>query len=152
MSYYPEAKKGRKPPPVCKAILLCDRVEWDDRSHKTNIKGVFTTFLLPSLPSFTPPRSVYLLLTDAHGQYTIRVEIHDLSDGSIAYSSPARRWGVAGEIISSEMHLPVPSVYFTHSGQYDLVVFANDDEIDRVKFRVMTPNEHARAQKQKDET
>jgi len=131
-------KTSRKPPPVCKAILLCDEVVRDAETHKTSVIGIFDTFVVPGFPGSTSPCKLFLLLIDAIGAFEIMAEIHDLKDGNVIARSPSRTIGSPGKRTQGEQWLPVPALPVAHSGPYDLIVFADENEIDRVQFKVKT--------------
>ena len=76
-------KKGRKPPPKCKAILLCDTIIVDGMTGKATIVGIFDEFDVPFFPGQTGPCNAFLQLTDGIGEYEITVEIHDLREDKV---------------------------------------------------------------------
>ncbi len=62
----PRGKKESesKPPPVCKAILLCDQVIRDVSTGKASLIGIFEAFVLASVPGHTQPiKAFFSLLT-----------------------------------------------------------------------------------------
>ena len=132
-------KEATKPPPVCKAILLCDNVTRDRTTGKSSVIGIFDTFLVSSLPGSTSPCKLFLALVDGIGEYTIRAEVHDLKEGAALARSPTGEINFPQRRIQRELWLPVAALSFTHPGSYDLVVFADDNEIDRVQFKVQLP-------------
>lgn len=127
-----------KPSPVCKAILLCDEVTRDPVTHKTSVIGIFTTFVAPSFPVSMHPCTVYLQLIDVIGELELTAEVLDLEDGLVlARSLVPAQFGSHGERTSGEKWLPV-NVVLAHAGTYDLVVYADGAEIDRIKFHALT--------------
>ncbi len=150
MAHKNPRKEANKPPPVCKAILLCDAVEREKRTYKTNVKGVFDTLLVASFPYSSPPCVIYLKLVDVNGKYTIKAEILDLDEGTVAFTSPKAEIGTPGKRTQGEFHLRVSPLLFTHPGIYDVVVFADQDEIDRVQLKVRSLEDLAHAKGQEE--
>jgi hypothetical protein len=128
--------KETKPPPKCRALLLCDDVHVDHKTQKTNIIGVVQQYVIPSRPGPTTlPCTIFLQLTEGMGSYRITLEFRDLGeDNRIAISE-------ATEVVFPE-RASVRDVFFRlpvvvdHAGCYDIVAFADANEIDRQKFWV----------------
>jgi hypothetical protein len=132
-----DQKQAAKSAPVCKAILLCDDVSRDPKTHKSDVNGVFDTFVLPSFPGSTPECKVFLVLVDAVGRYTIRAEVYDPTRGVVLYRSPGSgKFGSPRKTTKGELVLPVSSLYFDQDGDYEIVVFADSAEVARVQFKV----------------
>jgi Family of unknown function (DUF6941) len=133
-------KKPPKTTPVCKAILLCDDVASDPASGKSNVFGIFDTFYVSSFPGQTTLCKRFLFLVDAAGSYTVAAEIHDPAQGVILFSSRGGRgFRTRGRKQKREIWLPVPALPFDRPGAYDLVLFADEDEVGRVQFDVRSP-------------
>lgn len=128
---------GANPAPFCQAILLCDDVRHDEGTKKTDIIGIFDTFCVPSLPGLTPPFKLFLLLVDAVGRYVLTAEIRDPAQGVVLFRSPdGVEFGAPGQRSKGEIGLPVSSLRFDRTGAYELVVFADENEIGRLQFLV----------------
>jgi hypothetical protein len=122
-----------KPPPVCKAILLCDAVLADPFTGKGSVVGIFERFNVLSFPGHTTTFFVYVQMTNGIGRYHITVEIRDDDDQIIA------RAGVAEMEFEDRakkgiLLIPVPPVPLLRAGAYDFIVFADGQEIDRQQF------------------
>jgi len=130
---------GANPAPFCQAILLCDDVKRDERTNKTSIIGIFDTFCVPTLPSLTPPCKLFLLLVDAVGKYTLTAEVRDPAQGVVLFRSPGSgEFARSAQTSIGEISLPIESLPFDRPGTYELVVFANQVKIGRVRFNVRT--------------
>jgi hypothetical protein len=140
-----ERDRGQKPLPVCKAILLCDEVRHDPEFGKFSIIGILTGFVLPAFPGWMTPFCVYLFLVDIMGEYAITTQIWDLRDNEEIARSPDLRIGRPGELSRQELWFPVKGVYLDHPGAYDLIVFADEREIDRIRFNAIVPGDFADA-------
>lgn len=135
------SKKGIIPPPKCKAILLCERTIIEAGTGNVSLIGLFDAFVVRQIPGVTRPFTVYLHLTDGieDHEYAITVELHDLSNGVIIAKAtgPKVKWG--DRLSRLNLFIPVPPLRIQHTGTYDFVVLANQQEIDRQKFGVTVP-------------
>ncbi len=127
--------------PFCQAILLCDDVMYDEGTKKTTIIGIFDTFCLPSLPGLTPPFKLFLLLVDAVGQYVLTAEIRDPAERVVLFRSPdGVEFGAPGQRSKGEIGLPISPLHFDRPGAFELVVFADRNEIGQAQFLVQESN------------
>ena len=131
-------KPGSVPPPLCKAILLCERVDTDPITRQFNLHGVFDTFHLDSFPGCTIPFAVFPLLAGSQGGQEVWVEVHDLKSGhKLGHTSlalvpfPGRADCILQPFACAPLFLPSP-------GGYDLVVHGTAGEIDRLRFAAQT--------------
>jgi hypothetical protein len=134
-----KSAKGKKPPPKCKAILICDQVIVDALSRKHSVIGVFETFFAPGFPGLTPSFFAFVQMVDGIGTYQLTIEVHDLDENSVI-----ARMGVfpiefpervnKANFVCNILPFPLP-----HAGVYDLVVLADGQEIDRQKFEARLP-------------
>jgi hypothetical protein len=127
-------KKAPKPPPKCKAILLCNQTIVDASTGQVSIIGTFDELHLPTLPGSTRPFTVYLQLTDGIGEYALAIEIHDLNEDQVLARVAGPAIEFTERIGNFSLVIEVPALPLTHAGFYDLVVFADRQEIDRQKF------------------
>ncbi len=134
----PKPKKRRlsKPPPTCKAILLCDAIIVDALSGKLSLIGMFENFNLQSIPGRTVRAQIFLQLTNAQGKYSLKVEVHDLHKDAIIARGGGIELEFANKLQKINAWLPLPPLPIRHEGKYDLVVFGGDSEIDRQQFQV----------------
>ena len=116
-------KKGRRPPPVCKAILLCDSVNMDDSTELADILGVFSKLGLERFPSPIPPFIVYLQLTNGVGRYRLTVEVHDLHNGEVLFRIEAFI-EFDDKLNAQILAIPISLLSLRHPGPYDIIVLA----------------------------
>jgi hypothetical protein len=77
-----------KPPPQCKAILLCEMTIVEMGTWKTSLIGIIRVLRGMVTPGQTAPMEVFLQLVDGIGHYEITIEVHDLAeDATIAKGS-----------------------------------------------------------------
>jgi hypothetical protein len=128
-----------KPPPKCKAILLCDVVIVDAMTGKPTIVGIFSGFNVPGFPGYTSPCNAFLQLTDGIGTYRITVEIRDLRDDLVIGRGQILELDFQERAAKHNLIIPVPPVQLHHDGLYDFVVLADGQEIDRQQFVARVP-------------
>jgi hypothetical protein len=133
------AKKRKKPPPKCKAILLCDQTIIEAVTGKMSIIGTFDNWYLPRFPCPTRPFMAFLQMTDGVGEYTITVEVHDLVADQIIAQAPPARMAFPDRTAKQNLIIPVPPLLLQHAGRYDFVVLADGQEIDRQQFMAQQP-------------
>jgi hypothetical protein len=127
-------KANPLPPPLCKAILICERAEILRATRLINLWGVTDILTVPSFPGFTRPFVVFLRLTDAEGERPVWVEVHDLRDSRVLGRTPPDRVPFPGRTQSIIWTLACPPLPLPSPGEYDLVAFCDGVEIDRLKF------------------
>jgi hypothetical protein len=123
------------PDPVCKAILLCQRSIVEAETGMVSLIGLFDGFGVGA-SGVTGPAEAFCRITEAHGTYSITVEIQDLSTGNAIAGTHGIEIEVQDRLASANVIIPIPPSPFPHPGEYDFVVFANKSEIDRQKFNV----------------
>lgn len=129
------APTGQKPPPKCKAILLCDQIIVDRLTGKTSLIGIFEHFNLQTLPAFTPQVMAFIQLTSGIGKYMLRVEVEDLEQGVTVSRGPEMQIEFPDRLVKLNGIIQLGPVPIAHIGTYDLVVTADGQEIDRQQFR-----------------
>ncbi len=132
---------GPVPPPLCKAILMCREVEIDRGTGTYNLLGVLDGFELRTFPGSTPPFTVFLLLTGSQGTQEVWAEVYDLRDGQSIGRSPPIPVRFTGRAEMVFVRIALPPLSLPAPGEYDLVVFSGDGEIDRLVFIAVAPEE-----------
>jgi len=133
-----DQSKGRKPVPVCKAILLCDTPIIDAITRKISIIGIIDRFFRNPTGAIAPFHA-FAQLVEGIGEYRITLEVHDLSDiqePRVIARSPEVTINFATRSTRSNVLINVPSLRLDHGGTYDVVMLADGDEIDRQSFTV----------------
>lgn len=120
--------------PTCKALLLCDDTIIEAGTGKISLVGVFTRFILPSIPGMTRPFHAFLQFTDCVGDLEILINIRDLQDDEAIAETDKLGIHVDNRLQTVNLIVPVPSLPIKHAGLYDFVVFTGTDEIDRQQF------------------
>jgi hypothetical protein len=126
-------KKGRLPPPTCKAILLCQMAIFEQGTGNPSLVNIFDRIVLDSLPGRVS-QCVFLQLVNGIGAYDIVVEVHDLGEDKILGRATVASIEFPDRTIRANVVISMPGFPITHTGIYEFVVLANDQEIDRQQF------------------
>jgi hypothetical protein len=128
-----------RPLPQCKAILLCEKPLFDPATRRTSLIGIIEDVRLPDLPERMPPFTAFLQLTGGVGRYDVAAELHDLQRDIVLARSPAVtiEWEDEDRLSKMNLFLSVPSLMMAFDGDYDLIVLADGEEIDRQRFTVL---------------
>ena len=124
------------PLPKCKTMLTCERTVIDAQTGMPSLFNVFFKFRIPSQPGLTIPFSLFVQLTGGLGEYEFAAEFHDLEEGKTL----RRAVGNIRMVDKLEMvniHFNFNPIEIPHSGRYDLIVFANGQEVDQLSFEVL---------------
>jgi hypothetical protein len=131
------------PPPECKAILLCERVLRDEFTGLFSLINVFDNINSYSFPCTIGPYLLFLHITDGLGRYRITVEIQDLQSDVVIAREDQPEIELPDKNVKWIGILSVPEFEVAQPGMYDVLVLANDQEINRQKLTVtQIPEEH----------
>ncbi|HUY35172.1 MAG TPA: hypothetical protein VMV69_20675 [Pirellulales bacterium] len=122
---------GRKPPPKCKALLICDHCREDPRTARVSVIDILESFRVNDFPTRSPPFTVFSQLVDGIGVYAVSLEIHDLLDGEVVAMADIVELFFSERPARMDFIIPDVSVPLPHFGRYDLVLLANGQEIER---------------------
>jgi hypothetical protein len=126
---------NQKPPdPFCKAFLICQKTIVEAETDIVSLIGIFDGFVVGN-SGLTAVAEVFCRITEAHGKYKITVEIQDLNTGSAIAGASGPEIDIPNRLATANVIIPIPPLPLP-PGQYDLVMFANESEIDRQKFVV----------------
>ena len=122
--------------PQLQALLLADAVDQGERGKKT-LKGIFSFFLLPSLPA-SASFNVFLKWSGHEkGEYKQKIVIEDPNQKKVVeLESPCI---IPEEGGSQEVVLFLDNFLFREYGKYKISVFLNDQEINSVFMTVTKP-------------
>jgi hypothetical protein len=124
------------PDPVCKAILLCQKVIIEAETELVSLIGIFNGFVIDGNGK-SAPAEVFCQFTEAEGKYRITVEIHDLSTGNVIAGADGGEFDIPNRLARANVIIPIPPIPFRHAGAYDFLMLANGKEIDRQHFMVV---------------
>jgi len=131
------------PKPTCKAFLLCDDTILEAGTGKISLIGVFRRFGLMRVPGSTRPFHAFIQLTNAQGVYDVVVEVRDLATDDVIAEASGADIEITDRLDVCNIIIPAPPLPIQNEGNYDFIVFANNEEIDRQQFKaiVLTPEE-----------
>lgn len=134
-------REGSVPPPKCKAILLCERLIIEAETHQVSLIGLFDAMEVLAVPGTMRAFTVYLLLSDGivGHEYNTSMEIQDLRADNVLVRAPGRRLQWQDRLAKRDLFFTVPPQPIQHAGSYEVVVFADGQEIDRQRFSVIVP-------------
>lgn len=78
--------KREIPLPICKAILICEKVIFDRDTGNGSAIGIFDHFVAAGFPFQSPPFWIFLQLDDGIGKYDLTSELRDSNDKVLVYS------------------------------------------------------------------
>ncbi len=134
------AEKSKvKPPPKCKAILLCESIWREEGTRKVSLMGLINSQTLASFPGRTKPMRLFLHLVDGIGEYDTSVEFHDLAEDRIIARGKGRPIRFHSRLDPVQEFFVLPPLLIPHAGKYDVVVFANGQEV--YQFQLTNPEE-----------
>src|SRR5262249_54089485 len=113
------ARKERKPPPKCKAILPCDYTIVEAETDKVSVIGILDSWTFPQFPHSTPPFKVFLQLTDGIGNYIISAEVRDLQADQIITQGRVAEIDFPERKSKHDLIISVPPLSLQHAGSYD---------------------------------
>jgi hypothetical protein len=137
------SERGKKPPPRCKAILLCEHVRQESATGNVSILGVFDRFRVNTFPETAKAFTVFLQLVEGIGRCRLTMEIHDLREDEILARMTTPGIKFQKRLGKLNVAIPVSGLALPHAGYFDLVVFVDGQEVDRQKFSASSPEDQA---------
>jgi hypothetical protein len=130
----------QSPEPVCKAILLCEKTIVEHETGSVSLIGIIEGFAVDEVAEDgrvkTRAAEAFCQFTEACGQYSLSVEIHDLENAAIVAGAAGAMIEIPDRLMRANVIFPIPPLPLPHTGTYDFVIFANGLEIDRQQFSV----------------
>jgi hypothetical protein len=130
--------EGGVPPPKCKAILLCERSIIEAGTEQISLIGLIDDMVVDSFPGVTGEFKLFLSLINgsAGHPYQVSIEIQDLRSGATVARStgPMLQW--EDRLAKYNVFIAVDAMDVAHEGSYEIIVFADQQEVDRQRFRV----------------
>jgi hypothetical protein len=121
----------KPPPPVCRVFLICRQIVEDQKTKESVLIGQPTAIHHHIYPT-AKLLAFFTRWTSAHGAYQVELQLQH--DGEVVWrDGPPQPWRMADPLGIYDLKVTV-SVIFPQPGTYDLVLFANGDEIAREKF------------------
>jgi hypothetical protein len=122
--------------PRCKAMLVCDQVIIERETEKYSIIGSFTEVTVSSASPYLGVFSVFLLLTEGTGENSITMQLHDLKNDEVVFETVPVTMTFESRLDLLAIVVRWPSIEVVADGAFDVVAYANGDEIERQSFVV----------------
>jgi hypothetical protein len=118
---------GKRPPPQCLAIIICEDVVEDARSHNKCILNTYNTIFSQHYPAKHDRLTIFLSFTNGHGEVPIEVRFGKEGKkpilnarGKVKFEDPL----AVAELILNLRHVPIPE-----AGTYEVQVVVDEDHI-----------------------
>ena len=124
------------PHPALNAMLICDMTIREEVTGKTSLIGIFENIEARQFPVRHGLLCVYAKLTDAQGEYDIRLDLVRLDDLTLIgqaqiHATLEDRMGVA------ELDFQLGNLVFERPGRYEFRLWANNRVVGNKSFTVV---------------
>lgn len=113
------------PHPACNAMLICDQALQEGATGKTSLVGIFENIAAHQFPARCGVVTVYAKLTDAQGDYRIRLELVNSSNLTVIGHGQLRAT-VGDRMVPAELVFQIGGLVFEKPGPYEFRLYAND--------------------------
>lgn len=128
-------KRVRQHPlPVIHAILICDKVISEEKTHKKNLIGIFDSIIYTRLPVAIPELWVYVNLSDVLEEHNTKVELVYLDENRMIVEVKSKL--PAKGKPNRELSYCFKNIVFEKDGTYVFRFWAEDDVIGEKYLRV----------------
>ena len=128
--------------PKANAMLICDYVITEQNTNKKSLIGIFEHIGAAQFPMIHHSMSVYVKLTDGHGNYQFRLELVDLKHEQVMAKcdlpSPLH---IDHPLETREIVFSFMGLKFSEPGQYEFRIYANDRIFGQKVFQVTKRNQ-----------
>jgi hypothetical protein len=124
------------PHPACNAFLICDYAIREEGTGKVSLIGIFENINVARFPSMHGLLCVYAKLTDAEGEYEIRLELVRLEDLAVI-GRGALTMTIANRMAAAELVFQLGGLVFERPGRYEFRLYANDKSVAIKSFNVL---------------
>ena len=125
-----------RPHPSLNAMLLCDLTIREHGSGKISLIGVFENISAARFPVVHRALSVYAKLTDAEGDYTIRLELVRLEDSHVVAQGTLKAT-FADRMSPGELIFNLENLGLERPGRYEFRLYAEDRFVAGKTFTVI---------------
>ena len=125
-----------RPHPSLNAMLLCDLTIREHGSGKISLIGVFENISAARFPVVHRALSVYAKLTDAEGDYTIRLELVRLEDSHVVAQGTLKAT-FADRMTPGELIFNLENLGLEKPGRYEFRLYADERFVAGKTFTVI---------------
>jgi hypothetical protein len=122
--------------PSLNAMLLCDLTIREHGSGKISLIGVFENISAARFPVVHRALSVYAKLTDAEGDYTIRLELMRLEDSHVVAQGTLKAT-FADRMTPGELIFNLENLGLEKPGRYEFRLYADERFVAGKSFTVI---------------
>jgi hypothetical protein len=122
-----------KPPPKCKAILICGTAK-KSKDGLYSLGEIADFFIAPRFPLELRSEHLFLYLVDGVGKYRLKVDLIEVATKETISVSPSIEHEFEDRFSPLQIVFPL-NCHLPHEGSYEFVAFANNEEIDRIRIR-----------------
>jgi hypothetical protein len=134
--------KSEKPPPACKAILICEKTLRESRTGRITLIGIIREIPRRVIPGWTDPMVVFLQLVNGKGHLDLTIEVQHLQTDNTIVKTKGIGVDFPDPLTVRNLTLRLSSLPIAVFGTYDLIVFGNGQEIDRQQFKIVPSTSH----------
>ena len=124
------------PHPACNAMLICDQTLQEGATGKNSLVGIFENIAAHQFPAGCGLVTVYAKLTDAQGDYLIRLELIHVSDLTVIGQGQFRA-NIGDRMIPAELVFQIGGLVFPKPGLYEFRLYANDRWVGSKSLRLV---------------
>jgi hypothetical protein len=118
-----------KPIPVASAFLVCDSFVQDAATGKFTLVGIFNTISAPMFPTTHHSLSLFVSLTDAEGDYEVRIDLVKVKDNLVIARVPppgeSLRLTSQNRLAYHEFVVTLHGLQFSEPGEYEFRLFVD---------------------------
>ena len=122
--------------PKLKAFLIADKVIQEKLTNKWSIIGVFDKIISKNFPCVHPELALYIRLTDAEGEYNIKLEFCEMS-GNILSVFKGLRLTVNSKLAASDIGIPTHDLPLPNPGKYLFRLYLNEEFLEDISIEVL---------------
>ncbi len=130
----PDRRGGHTPLPICKAILLCDRVIHDSRTNTNSIIGIRDVFRMRRFPTGVASVSAFLQLVGGVGRYNISIEVRELQGNRMIARGQGIWMEFRNRLRPTDVVITIEPFRLPEPGDYEFAIYANGEQIDSQRF------------------
>lgn len=135
-----ESPRPRPPHPALNAMLICDQAIREEGTGKVSLIGIFENIRGANFPMAHTGLAVYIKVTDALGEYDLRLDLVRLDDLQLLGQGQVHAT-VTDRLSPAEWVFNLSVLVFERSGRYEFRLSANGQHMASKTFDVILPNE-----------
>ncbi len=126
---------NKKETPLGLALIVCDAVIDDARTHKKSLIGIFNRLSSSKFPCKHPRFHVFISLTNGRGEYNTELRCLNEKSGEPIFSGKGKI-GFADPNAIIEINFEFLGTIFPEAGYYAIEFLCNDEMVLRRRFIV----------------